>query len=218
MAEPSIQVIRRAQAGDEAALTELVQGQQNYVYSIAMGIFRNPEEAADVTQDAFLHLFRVLPTFRGETRFTTWLYRLVVNLCYDELRRRRHRPVPAEEAEAALERVADSAPWADPHLGAVRAEVQAQVREALWQIDESYRVVLVLYYFRDLKYREIARITGLPINTVKSHIYRGKAQLAELLATPSDAEGSASAPGTPQDRARRPAAEMPLALAAGQTR
>jgi len=218
MAEPAVQVVRRAQAGDEAALTELLLSQQNYVYSIAMGIFRNPEEAADVTQDAFMRLFQALPSFRGETRFTTWLYRLVVNLCYDELRRRKHRPAPAEEAEAVLEQLPDSASWADPHLGAVRAEEQARVREALWQIEESYRVVLILYYFHELKYREIAKVTGLPINTVKSHIHRGKAQLAELLGAPADAEDSASASGAPEDRSRQRAADLPLALAAGQVR
>lgn len=181
MAEPAPEIVRRAQAGDEAALTELVLSQQNYVYSIAMGIFRNPDEAADVTQEAFLRLFRVLPSFRGETRFTTWLYRLVVNLCYDELRRRKHCPIGGEESEEALEQIAEEAPWADPDLGAERADTRERVRWALRQLDEPYRVVLILYYFHDLKYREIAEITGLPINTVKSHIHRGKAQLAELL-------------------------------------
>ncbi|MGC8874032.1 MAG: RNA polymerase sigma factor [Chloroflexia bacterium] len=181
MAEPAPEVVRRAQAGDEAALTELVRSQQNYVYSIALGIFRNPDEAADVTQEAFLRLFQVLPTFRGETRFTTWLYRLVVNLCYDELRRQKRRPVGRETAEEALEQIPETAPWADPDLGAERTDVQEQVRRALAQLDEPYRTALILFYFRDLKYREIAEIMGLPINTVKSHIHRAKARLAELL-------------------------------------
>lgn len=186
MAEPAPETVRRAQAGDEAALTELVLSQQNYVYSIAMGIFRNPDEAADATQEAFLRLFQVLPSFRGETRFTTWLYRLVVNLCYDELRRRKHRPMGGEGGEEALEQIAEEAPWADPDLGAERADVRERVRQALGQLEEPYRTALILYYFRELKYREIADIMGLPINTVKSHIYRGKARLAELLGADED--------------------------------
>ncbi len=185
MAEPTAEVVRRAQVGDEAALTQLLLSQQNYIYSIAMGIFHDPEEAADATQEAFIRLFRVLPSFRGETRFTTWLYRLVVNLCYDELRQRKRRPTPSEDEEA-LASVPEEAAWSDPEEGVAQTEEQSRVRAALRQVEEPYRLVLILYYFQELKYREIAAITGLPLNTVKSHIHRGKMQLAELLAGPGD--------------------------------
>src|SRR5919202_4845591 len=89
MAEPSPALVRRAQAGDREALAELVQSQQSYVYSIAMSLMHNPADAADMTQEAFIRLFRSLGTYRGETKFTTWLYRLVTNICLDGLRRRR---------------------------------------------------------------------------------------------------------------------------------
>jgi len=186
MAQPSAEIIRRAQRGDEEALTELVKSQHNYIYSIAMGVFRNPEDAADATQEAFIRLFRVLPSFRGETRFTTWLYRVVMNLCYDELRRRKRRPTSVDDAEETMGRLPETAFWADPEQEATQSETQARVRAALWRLDEQYRVALTLYYFQSLKYREIAEIMGLPLNTIKSHIYRGKAQLAELLAEPAD--------------------------------
>src|ERR1051326_209570 len=88
MAEPSPALVRRAQAGDAAALSELVQSQQTYVYSIAMSLMHNPADAADMTQEAFVRLMRSLGTYRGETKFTTWLYRLVTNICLDGLRRR----------------------------------------------------------------------------------------------------------------------------------
>src|SRR3954470_4986984 len=88
MAEPSPALVRRAQAGDRAALSELVQSQQTYVYSIAMSLMHNPADAADMTQEAFVRLLRSLGTYRGETKFTTWLYRLVTNICLDGLRRR----------------------------------------------------------------------------------------------------------------------------------
>src|ERR671936_804034 len=91
MAEPSPALVRRAQAGDSDALAALVQSQQTYGYSIAMSIMHNPADAADMTQESFVRLLRSLGTYRGETRFTTWLYRLVTNICLDGLRRKGRR-------------------------------------------------------------------------------------------------------------------------------
>src|SRR5947208_10678503 len=118
MAEPSPALVRRAQAGDRAALSELVQSQQTYVYSIAMSLMHNPADAADMTQEAFVRLLRSLGTYRGETKFTTWLYRLVTNICLDGLRRR-GRPVESlddtgsanDDAPSAGDRLADNDRW-----------------------------------------------------------------------------------------------------------
>jgi len=123
MAEPSPALVRRAQAGDREALSALIQSQQTYVYSIAMSLMHNPADAADMTQEAFIRLLRSLGTYRAETKFTTWLYRLVTNICLDGLRRR-GRPVesldePAssqsgDDARTAGERLADSDRWTQP--------------------------------------------------------------------------------------------------------
>jgi DNA-directed RNA polymerase specialized sigma24 family protein len=99
MAEPSPALVQRAQAGDRDALTALVQSQQTYVYSIAMSLMHNPADAADMTQEAFVRLLRSLGTYRAETKFTTWLYRLVTNICLDGLRRR-GRPVDSLDGPA----------------------------------------------------------------------------------------------------------------------
>src|SRR3989442_15661888 len=88
MAEPSPALVRRAQAGDREALSALIQSQQTYVYSIAMSLMHNPADAADMTQEAFIRLMRSFGTYRAETKFTTWLYRLVTKICLDGLRRR----------------------------------------------------------------------------------------------------------------------------------
>src|ERR1700730_7611176 len=132
MAEPSAALVQRAQAGDRQALSELVQSQQTYVYSIAMSLMHNPADAADMTQEAFVRLLRSLGTYRGETKFTTWLYRLVTNICLDGLRRR-GRPVesldlPAgsqsdETSQTPGERLADSDRWNQP-------EEQIELRES----------------------------------------------------------------------------------------
>ena len=186
MAEPSADIIRRAQAGDPEALTQLILGQQHYVYSIAMSVLKNPEDAADLAQEAFMRLFRALPQYNGESRFTTWLYRLVVNLGRDELRRRGRQvpvipPIADEEGQDGMASVADDDRWADPSLALDSRELRDGVRQALAQLEEHYRLVLTLYYFDDMKYSDIAEVLDIPLNTVKSHIRRGKERLAALL-------------------------------------
>jgi RNA polymerase sigma-70 factor, ECF subfamily len=186
VAEPSLDVIRRAQAGDSEALTQLILSQQHYVYSIAMSVLKDPDDAADLAQEAFVRLFRALPQYNGESRFTTWLYRLVVNLGRDELRRR-GRQVPIipqvadEEEQDPMATVADDDRWIDPALALDARELRNDVRRALAQLEEHYRLVLALYYFDDMKYTDIAEVLDLPLNTVKSHIRRGKERLAALL-------------------------------------
>ncbi|GAB4194417.1 MAG: sigma-70 family RNA polymerase sigma factor [Roseiflexaceae bacterium] len=186
MAEPSSDIIRRAQAGDRDALSQLIIGQQHYVYSIAMSVLKNPEDAADLTQEAFIRLFRALPQYNGESRFTTWLYRLVVNLGRDELRRRGRQvpvipPVIDEDDQDPVSSVADEDRWTDPARALDSQELREEVRRALSQLEEHYRLVLTLYYFDDMKYTDIAEVLDLPLNTVKSHIRRGKERLAALL-------------------------------------
>src|ERR671938_2058934 len=140
MAEPSPALLQRAQAGDRDALSALVQSQQAYVYSIAMNLMHNPADAADMTQEAFIRLLRSLGTYRAETKFTTWLYRLVTNICLDGLRRR-GRPVESldepistqagDDAATAGERLADNDRWTQPEEEITLRESAAEVREAL---------------------------------------------------------------------------------------
>jgi RNA polymerase sigma-70 factor (ECF subfamily) len=194
MAEPSPALVRRAQAGDREALSALVQSQQTYVYSIAMSLMHNPADAADMTQEAFVRLLRSLHTYRAETKFTTWLYRLVTNICLDGLRRR-GRPVdsldePAttqagDDAQTAGERLADSDRWTQPEEEVALRESSEEVRAAVRDLPAAQRLALTLHYFRDMRYEDIADTMGLPLNTVKSHIRRGKERLALVLSNPA---------------------------------
>src|SRR5215216_2734650 len=152
VAEPSADMIRRAQAGEGEVLTQLILSQQHYIYSIAMSVLKDPDDAADLTQEAFIRLFRALPQYNGESRFTTWLYRLVVNLGRDELRRRgRQVPIMSaaadDEEQDVMSSVADDDRWADPSLALDSRELRGNVRRALAQLEEHYRMVLTLYYF-----------------------------------------------------------------------
>jgi RNA polymerase sigma-70 factor (ECF subfamily) len=200
MAEPSYELVRRAQQGDRAAMGALVQSQQTYVYSIALSVVKDPTEAADMTQEAFIRLLRSLHTYRGETRFTTWLYRLATNVCLDGLRRRRGpassggRPfisldLEGDEDEAtARDRLVDEDRWGRPEEGSALRESAAEVRRALVALNPAQRLALTLHYFDDMRYEDIAQVMGLPLNTVKSHIRRGKERLSRLL----DRDGNGS--------------------------
>jgi RNA polymerase sigma-70 factor (ECF subfamily) len=193
MAEPSAALVQRAQAGDREALSQLVQSQQTYVYSIAMSLMHNPADAADMTQEAFIRVMRSLGTYRAETKFTTWLYRLVTNICLDGLRRR-GRPVesldmPAssaagDDAQSSGERLADTDRWTQPEQEVELRESATEVREAMVRLPAPQRLALTLHYFDDLRYEDIADVMGLPLNTVKSHIRRGKERLALMLSNP----------------------------------
>lgn len=213
MAEPSQELIRAAQQGDSDALTNLIYSQQHYIYSIAMSVLKDPEDAADLTQEAFIRLFRSLHQYNGDSRFTTWLYRLVVNLGRDELRRR-GRQVPVVIPDSTQETdpvttIADDDRWSNPSAALDSHEMQSQVREALKQLEEHYRLVLTLYYFDDMKYTDIADILDIPLNTVKSYIRRGKERLAAILQT------QAQPPSTP--RLTEPVAQRPHKVQPGIT-
>src|ERR671932_906698 len=152
MGEPSPALVARAQAGEGDAVAELVRSQQTYVYSIAMSIMHSPADAADMTQEAYVRLLRSLGTYRGETRFTTWLYRLVTNICLDGLRRK-GRPVDSldvpladEEGPSAGERLADNDRWTHPEEEIELRESADEVRAALARLPTAQRVALTLHY------------------------------------------------------------------------
>lgn len=180
MAEPLSETIRRAQAGDQAAIAELVAEQQRYVYSIAMSITKNPADAADLTQDALIRFIRAIGSYRGETKLSTWLYRLVVNLGIDRMRRRGVPPIRLDDDNVNLDVPSDD-PVDDLPATVERAEQAQAVRAALAQLPDAQRLALTLHYFEDLRYEDIAEVMGIPLNTVKSHIRRGKEKLAVLL-------------------------------------
>jgi RNA polymerase sigma-70 factor (ECF subfamily) len=180
MAEPLPETIRRAQAGDQAAIAVLVAEQQRYVYSIAMTITRDPADAADLTQDALIRLIRAIGSYRGETKLSTWLYRLVVNLGIDRMRRRGAPPIRLDDEGTDIDLPSDNP--LDDVAGTFERDEQARtVRAAIAKLPDAQRLALTLHYFEDLRYEDIADVMGVPINTVKSHIRRGKERLAALL-------------------------------------
>ena len=174
--------IHAARDGDQNAFAELVRLYEKKVFALTLRMCKNPEDAAEAAQEAFLAAWQGLPNFRGDAAFSTWLYRLASNACVDLLRREgRHRDAAGpsfNDDEANLE-VPDTA--ASPHDLAERAELRAQVEDGLAALSPEHREVLVLREIHQLSYDEISRILNLDTGTVKSRISRGRRQLRNFL-------------------------------------
>ena len=176
-------LVLAAQAGDRAALELLLARHHERLHAVCRRITGNDADAADTSQEALIAIVRGLPRFDGRSQFSTWSYRIAVNACLDELRRRRRRPVPIDEDDATTS-AAVRLVAADPDT-AVRLDVDA----ALMRLPVEFRAAVVLRDLCALDYAEIAEILDIPPGTVRSRIARGRAALVPLLGdlgNPSD--------------------------------
>ena len=174
------QWIRAAQQGDSAAFEQLLLLYQQKIYHLALRTCGDPHDAEESTQEAFLSAWKNLPSFRGESSFSTWLYRLTVNACNDLFRKNKASAanVALEDEEAALQ-VPDTAPGPEESLQ--RKETQRAVQDALQQLSDEHRQVLLLRELQQLSYDEIAAVLDMDLGTVKSRIHRARNQLREIL-------------------------------------
>ena len=170
-------VIEACQQGDRAAFQLLFETYKDKVFSIAVYSSGGDRATADdVTQQIFLKLFTAIRQFRGDSEFTTWLYRLVVNACLDE-RRRRRRLLPWGET-VAVRNTSDKKPQEKQFA---RLEVQEAVQAAIGQLKPKFRLPILLKYIEGLSYDEIATVMGCSKGTVASRLNRGHSQLAKRL-------------------------------------
>ena len=175
-------LLQRAKDGDQAAFGELVTLYEKKVYALTLRMCKNPEDAAEAAQEAFLSAWQGLKFFRGEASFSTWLYRLASNACVDLLRKeQRHRAAagPSLDDEGVYLDVADSAP--SPHAIAESNELKEQIEAGLRSLSPEHREVLILREIHQLSYDEIAETLSLDSGTVKSRISRGRKQLRNFL-------------------------------------
>ena len=174
--------IDNARRGDQEAFAQLVHLYEKRVYALTLRMCKNPADAEEAAQEAFLAAWQGLAFFREESSFSTWLYRLASNACVDLLRREgRHRSAagPSLNDEEAAVDVADDAP--SPHALAERAELRQQIEAGLAALPEEYRQVLILREMHQQTYDEIADTLSLDVGTVKSRISRGRKQLRNFL-------------------------------------
>lgn len=178
------QIITACQRGDPHAYEQLIRCYQTQVYSLAMRMLGNPEDAADVTQETFIRVFRTIDKFRGDASFSTWIYRVTSNLCLDWLRRRKRRALSSDapvswEHETAPRELADTSP--NPEDLVAAAELRQEIQSALNQLESYHRLAVILRDVQGLSYEEVAGILNLPLGTVKSRINRGRRQLRKIL-------------------------------------
>jgi RNA polymerase sigma-70 factor (ECF subfamily) len=174
--ESDTELVVRARQGDEAAFEQLVLRHQRYVFNLAYRVLGDYTEAEDMTQEAFVRVWRGLSGFRGQARFTTWLYRIVHNLCLNRLPGLQRELLQTEPLEEVL---ADPGP-SPADLFAVR-EQMAFLHAQMDRLPEKYRLVLTLRYLQHLSYDEIAAALEMPMGTVKTHIHRARRLLRERL-------------------------------------
>jgi RNA polymerase sigma-70 factor, ECF subfamily len=170
--------IDAVKAGDVNAFQFLVEAQQTRVYYLALRMLGNVEEAQDTAQDAFLQAYKRLASYRPEWRFKTWVMAITSNLCIDRLRRRRIEPVTfSDHTEDPDAEFVSHEP--QPDVVAVRNERKSTVRAMLEQLPAEDRSMVVMFYWGDMSYDDISRVTGASVNAVKSRLFRARRALAQ---------------------------------------
>ena len=178
------ELVERAKRGDQSAFERLVLDNQNRVYSLALRLVNDREEAADLAQEAFVKAWQGLPSFQGESSFATWIYRLTTNVCIDWLRRQKRR----EGVEPSVSLDDEESGWAepadrdsDPHLLLERSERGKALARGLARLPDWQRRVLVLRELSGLSYQEIGQALDIDLGTVKSRIARARLNLRKIL-------------------------------------
>jgi len=177
-------VVERVIKGDVDAFSILVHKYQDRIYSVALNYVSNPEDAVDVTQEAFLKAYSKLRMFDSASAFYTWLYRIAINTSIDFLRKRKSRPAESLDDEkfsdVGFEPVSKD-PSADPEKVAARTEQARLLKNAIASLSEKLRTVVVLHDVEGLSQEEVADILKVPVGTVKSRVSRARAELRQLL-------------------------------------
>ena len=170
-------IVDQIVAGQKDLFRLLVQRYERPVYGMGLGFFRNAEDASDFAQEVFLKVYRSLSRFEGRSRFSTWLYKIAYNTAVNAVNRRKeYRSL----AEAEVDRSPDGE-GRTPERMAIRAAVREAVLASLEELPERYRVCIDMFFFYGCSYREIEAVTGIPVNTIKSHVFRAKKILKEKL-------------------------------------
>jgi RNA polymerase sigma-70 factor (ECF subfamily) len=181
-------LIRKLRERDEKAFREIVETHGDRVYNLTYRMLGNREEAEDVSQEVFITVFKSIDSFRGDSKFSTWLYRIAVNHCKNRIKylaRRHDRDQSEYDEESLREQAAGAAtapnpsPRPDKQLEGV--ELEQIMQRCIAQLEEEHRLVIVLRDVEDLSYEEICAITNLPTGTVKSRLHRARLALKKMM-------------------------------------
>jgi RNA polymerase sigma-70 factor (ECF subfamily) len=167
-------IVAQVVSGQKELFRLLVKRYEKAVFGMGMSFFRNAEDSSDFTQEVFLKVFRNLSQFEGRSRFSTWLYKIAYNTAINSVSRKRDYHSLVED---------EIIPYNDtPERKLLRSLARDAVLKAIKELPERFRVCVDLFFFYDRSYQEIENITGYPLNTIKSHVFRAKKLLREKLA------------------------------------
>ena len=181
-------LLRRACKGDVQAFVELLQSHESRIYAIALRMMGNREDAQDCAQEAMVRIYRAMGSFKGQSALATWIYRITMNTCLDELRRRKARKV------TSLDSLVDNG-WSPTDTGdtpeehGLRVEKQNALNQAIQSLPDDMRAAIILRDVKGYSYDEIASILDANVGTIKSRISRGREKLREILSKQSELFG-----------------------------
>lgn len=177
MTNPSDQhYIDKTLQGDTDAFAFLVKKYQDMVFTIAHKLMKDTMEAEDMAQEAFIKAFRALPSYKGDARFSTWLYRIVYNLCLDRLKKKKR--LPADD----LDTVATIRDSEEDALSLLEdTDRKELLRSAIAKLSEKDQLIITLFYYEELSLKEMKEVTGLKENLIKIRLYRSRKKLLEIL-------------------------------------
>jgi len=182
-------LVRRCRQGDQGAFRALVERYQKKAFAQALGMVKDKDEAMDIAQEAFVKVYKYLDHFKGDSSFYTWLYRIVSNLCVDRMRRKASAAGPdsrefdekQDQEELATAGILSTRLGTNPQKAALRAELAAKIDEALEQIPEKHREILLMRELEGMSYEDMARVLEVPKGTVMSRLFHARAKMQKLL-------------------------------------
>src|SRR5436305_6949942 len=184
-------LVKAAQGGDMLAFEELLARHRDKIFARAFSMMRNENEALDLSQEAWVKGWQRLKQFQGESSFATWMTRIVINLCLDQLRKQKRQRTESIEAmdqeSGGVERQMPVL-TVNPTAGLERAELRQRIDKAMAQLSHEHRTVLILHEFEEMEYKQIAKTMNCSIGTVMSRLFYARRKLAALLTDLKKAE------------------------------
>jgi RNA polymerase sigma-70 factor (ECF subfamily) len=182
MSSTDEELVARSQGGDMDSFNQLVMRWERPIYALAYRTIGREEDARDVAQETFLRAFRALKGFKGQAKFSSWLYRIALNLCRDWIRRERRQPVAqAPEGMDLIEMAGEATPSETIEDLVARQEISQAVARVMATLPEEQRTAIVLKEYHGLTFQEIADMLDCPLSTVKTRLYQGLSVLRRQL-------------------------------------
>lgn len=175
-------ILQRVLQGDQKAFGEIVDRHKDRAMTLAMRILKNKQDAEEAVQDSFVRAYQALGRFEWRSSFSTWLYRIVFNVCSTALTRRGVPMAPMDDDTQEDRHLELRDPAAAPDIDLESSEVKKAIREEIDRLPAAYATVLTLFFLQEMSYAEIVEVTGSPLGTVKAQLFRGRTMLREALA------------------------------------